>query len=430
MSGKRRILIFLLLITGGLLNTITAGTSESKFYIRGAVYQDWLGFKANDVDLYSRLSSRLKLTLWNRPGTGWTVCIDLRNRYTFGHDADNQLIIYNTYLTYDKPDKKIMFSLGQMNLYDTAGIGMLTGGVAGYKLNRYLTLGGYAGIEPDIYNTRWETDYQKFGMFFRFLGKRARQISVSYNQLRYAGETERQFLYFNGLWPMKNLLMFYGHLQYELGSTIKNEDRLSWVFANIRLNLTKYADLTGHYSSGRGLDTHRFLLDQSQDPTVLNTEIDRYFFNTSYGVRLSIKPVPNLRLYVERRQSEQIDEGIENHTTRLGISATNIFKSGISMFGNYNLNRGELSESDSYYISASRSFGKLSWSLSYANYYNGVLTMEDGTQQIFHLTDHQTISSSLFFILNKHLAFSLEYAHTRQDDESEHQFFVRLIYRR
>lgn len=409
---------------------MTAESSNSEFYIRGAFYQDWLGFKIKDVDFYSRLSSRLKLTLWNRPGTGWTAYIDIRNRYTFGNDAENQLIIYNTYLAFDKPDKKLMFSLGQMNLYDTAGIGMLTGGILGYKLNPYLTLGGYAGIEPDIYNTKWETDYQKFGLFIRFLGKKARQLSMSYNQLRYAGDTERQFLYFNGLWPVKNILMLYGHVQYELDSTIKNEDRLSWIFANVRLDLTKYVDLTGHYSSGRGLDYHNFLLEQSQDPTILNTEIDRYFFNTSYGVRLSVKPIPNLRLYTERRESEQIDEGIKNHTTRLGASATNVFKSGISIFGNYNLNRGEFSESDSYYISASRSFGKLSWSVSYANYYNGVLTMDDGSQQIFHLTDHKTVSSNLFFIVNRRLALSLEYAHTSQEDENEHQFFFRLIYRR
>lgn len=430
MSRKPHIWIIILLIAGGYLNHVTAESSNSEFYIRGAFYQDWLGFKIKDVDFYSRLSSRLKLTLWNRPGTGWTAYIDIRNRYTFGNDAENQLIIYNTYLAFDKPDKKLMFSLGQMNLYDTAGIGMLTGGILGYKLNPYLTLGGYAGIEPDIYNTKWETDYQKFGLFIRFLGKKARQLSMSYNQLRYAGDTERQFLYFNGLWPVKNILMLYGHVQYELDSTIKNEDRLSWIFANVRLDLTKYVDLTGHYSSGRGLDYHNFLLEQSQDPTILNTEIDRYFFNTSYGVRLSVKPIPNLRLYTERRESEQIDEGIKNHTTRLGASATNVFKSGISIFGNYNLNRGEFSESDSYYISASRSFGKLSWSVSYANYYNGVLTMDDGSQQIFHLTDHKTVSSNLFFIVNRRLALSLEYAHTSQEDENEHQFFFRLIYRR
>ncbi len=430
MGNKRFGWILILLLMAVCLNLMSSQLSDSNFYFRGAFYQDWLGFKIKDVDFYNRLSSRLKLTLWNRPGTGWTAFIDIRNRYTFGDDPDNQLIIYNAYLSFDKPDKKIMFSLGQMNLYDTAGIGELTGGILGVKLNQYLTMGGYAGIEPDIYNTRWETDYQKFGFFVRFLGKKARQLSLSYNLVRYTGDTERQFLYFNGLWPVKNILMFYGQLEYELDAKIKNEDRLSLIFVNIRLNLTKYADLTGHYSSGRGLDYHRFLLEQSQNPTILNSEIDRFYFNTSYGLRLSIKPLPNLRLYVERWESEQIDEAIENHTTRLGASATNIFKSGISLFGNYSLNRGEFSESDSYYMSASRSFGKLSLSLSYANYYNGVLILDNGTQQIFHLTDHQTLSSNLFFIVNRHLAVSLEYAYTSQEEDGEHQFFFRLIYRR
>ena len=43
------------------------------FYFRGALYQDWMGFKSGSDDLFSRLSTRLNLTLWNRPGNGWTM---------------------------------------------------------------------------------------------------------------------------------------------------------------------------------------------------------------------------------------------------------------------------------------------------------------------------------------------------------------------
>lgn len=423
-------IVIIIMLAAGTLNLHTAEDSQATFYLSGAFYQDWLGYKVTDMDLYSRLSSRLKLTLWNRPGTGWTAFIDIRNRITFGDRSENKAIIYNSYLTFEKPDNKITFSLGQMNLYDMAGIGELTGAALGFRPNKYLTLGGYAGIEPDIYNMSWDTDYLKFGFYARYLGKKARQLSLSYNRIHFAGNTERHFLYFNGLWPVRNLLVFYGHLQYELGSTIKDEDRLSCLFVNLRVNLSRYIDLTGHYSSGRGLDYHQFLLEQSQNPTILNTDIDRYYFNTSYGMRFSVKPLQNTRFYIERRESKQIDDGIENHTTRLGASATNIFKSGISLYGNYNLNRGELSESDSYYLSASRGFGKISLSLNYANYYNGVMILEDGTQQIFHLIDHQTLSANLFYVLNRRLAFSIEYAFTTKEEETEHQFFLRLIYRR
>ena len=83
---KKWLLILIVLLS----SFAAADESKNNFYIRGAFYQDWMGFKSSDTDLYSRLSSRLKLTLWNRPGDGWTIFLDVRNRYTLGEGGKNQ----------------------------------------------------------------------------------------------------------------------------------------------------------------------------------------------------------------------------------------------------------------------------------------------------------------------------------------------------
>jgi len=423
----RKWLIILIILSCGLG---MAEEGKKDFYIRGAFYQDWLGFKSSDSDLYNRLSSRLKLTLWNRPGDGWTIFLDVRNRYTMGEGGKNQLVMYDVRFSYDSMKSKLFFSLGQMTLYDTAGIGQLAGGLVGYKLGKYLSVGGYGGIDPDIYNSRWDFNYQKFGVFARYLGTGARQATLSFNQVRFDGKSERRFVYAGILFPIRKLLVLYGNIEYEMAPGIKSEDRASRMFFNTRVNLSRYADVTANYSSGRGLDYHRFLLEQSQDPTILNNDIERYYYNESYGARLSIKPFKNVRFHVSRRESEQKDRGVKNHTTGFGMSAGDIFKTGISLYGNYNMNRGDASESDSYYISVSRSFGKLSWSAAYSNYYNGVRFVGDGSPEILHLPDQQTVSTDLFLILNRSLAISLDYAYSDHTDSSDHQFFVRVIYRK
>lgn len=407
-----------------------AGETNNGFFFRGAFYQDWMGIKSEDSDLYHRLSSRLKLTLWNKPGDGWTVYMDIRNRYTPGDKGNNQLIIYDARISYDGLKSRLFFSLGQMNLYDTAGIGELTGGVVGYKFSKYLSLGGYAGLEPDIYNTKWEADYNKFGFFIRYLGPGAKQFALSFNRVGFGNETERLFLYSSLLLPVQRVFVLYGNLEYELDSKVNSEDRLSRLFLNVRVNLSKYIDITANFSSGRGLDYHRFLLEKSQDPTIQNNEIERFYYNRTYGARLSIKPTKSIRVFVGRRESELMDKGIKNHTTRFGLSLANLLKTGIFLYGSYNMNRGDASESDSYYISASRRFGKLSWSLSFANYYNGVRISGDGIPEIFHLPDRQTISTNLFLVLSRFLALSLDYAYCAQKENPEHQLFVRFIYRR
>lgn len=420
---------WLLLLCLPLLCMDMAGDTGKDFFFRGTLYQDWLGMKSEGGDLYQRLSGRLKLTLWNRPGNGWTVSLDMRDRYTFGELGGNQLIIYNARLSYDHLDSKIFFSLGQMNLYDTAGIGELTGGVVGYRLGKHLSLGGYGGLEPDIYNARWDNNYIKYGLFIRYQAAGAKQISLSYNHLAFNSETERHFLYLDLLLPLRRVLVLYGNLEYDLAGSIKSEDRLSQLFLNARLNLSRYADITGHYSSGRGLDYHRFLLEQSQDPAIQVGEIERYYYNEVYGLRLSIKPIKSIRLFVGRKESERKDRGIRNHTTQFGLSLANILKSGISLYGNFHLNRGDASESDSYYISASRNFGKLSLSLNFANFYNAVRLSGEGSPQLLHYPDRRTLSANLFLILSRCLAISLDYAYSYQQEDSDHQLFVRIILR-
>ncbi|UCH98047.1 MAG: hypothetical protein JSV88_14665 [Candidatus Aminicenantes bacterium] len=407
-----------------------AGETNKSFFFRGAFYQDWMGIKSEGSDFYNRLSSRLKLTFWNKPGDGWTVYMDIRNRYTPGDKGNNQLIIYDTHISFNRLKSRLFLSLGQMNLYDTAGIGELTGAVIGYKLSKYLSLGGYAGLEPDIYNTKWDTDYNKFGFFIRFMGSGAKQFSLSFNRVGFGNKTERQFIYSSLLLPIQRLFVLYGILEYELHPGIKSEDRLSRLFLNARVNLGKYIDVTANFSSGRGLDYHRYLLDQSRHPTIQNSEIERFYYNKTYGARLSIKPIKSIRVFAEKRESELIDKGIKNHTTRFGISLANVLKTGIFLYGSFNINRGDASESDSYYISAARNFGKLSWSLSFANYYHGVRITGEGMPEIFHLPDRQTISTNLFLVLSRSFAVSFDYAYSAQEENPDHQFFVRIIFRR
>jgi hypothetical protein len=417
-----------------LLTTVSAAAQEKKevFFFRGALYQDWMGFKDNGEDLFSRLSTRLNLALWNRPGNGWTVFFDVRNRFSAGEGTENQLLVYDARLAYDSVRSKVFFNLGLMNLYDTAGVGQLAGAMAGYKFGRFLAAGAYGGMQGDIYSAKLDPEYQKFGIFFRYIGPRARQLSLSFNQLRFENRNERQFIYSSLLLPLGGFLVVYGNGEFELGARTPAADRLSHLFVNARANLSRFADVTASYSSGRGMDYHRFLQEQSQDPSLQNSEIERFYYNKTYGLRFSITPAAKLRFHVSRQESERLDAGILNHTMGFGFAAGDILHSGVTLYGNYNLNRGGSSEADTYYLSLSRDFGKLAVSVSYANFFNGVRFAADGTPQVvrIELPSQQTFSGDLFMAFSRTLAVSLDYSYLDQEGAAAHQFFVRLIIRR
>lgn len=422
------IVLFSILI---LIAPLFGQESKTDFYSRSAFYLDWFGAKYENIDFFNQFSARLKMELISRRGEGWTLLLDARDRLRPGETGSNQVLLYNARLSFERPQSRLFFSIGQMNLYDTAGIGQLLGGMAGYKINSDWLVGGYYGWESSVYINRFDSDYQKFGLFGRFLGTQGKRLSLSYNHVRYSGMTERQYVYAGTLYPIKKILVLYGNIEYELVSHIDSSDRLSRIFLNARVDPIRSIDILAFYSSGRGLDYHRYIIEKSQDPTLNDTGLERFYYTRQYGLRLSFKPTKRIRLYISRRESEQKDDNIKNHTWMFGGSAGNILDSGITAYGSYSRNRGEISESDSYYVALSKDLGRVSLNASFSNTYNGVRFLQTNTNpEIIHLDGYKTFSTQFFVPINRTFAAALEYEYFLQEADNQHLFYFRLIVRK
>jgi len=410
---------------------LSAGASTGDYYLRSSLYLDWFGASYEQGPFMNQVSTRLKFEFAPSVNRDWTVLVDVRDRYNIQEGSRNQFVLYDARITYNPQSNPFYISVGQMNLYDTAGIGQLLGGVLGYKINKDLLLGAYGGLEQQVYVGKFDTHYQKYGLFARYNGSGATSLSLSYNHLRFSGTTEQSYIYAQGFVPVKKTLFAFGNVQYELGPHVAAKDRLSLVFINVRLELTRYADLTAYFSSGKGLDFHRYLLEKSQDPSFNDQELQRFFYSSQYGLRLSFKPINNVRVYLSRQESEQKDFHLKNHTWRFGASASDILKTGFTLYGDYSLNRGDLAESNSYYLSLSKDFGRFSWYATFSNTYNGFRYVAGAeTPQIIHFNNYKTLGSSLFFYLNRRVSVSIEYNFYIQEKFNQHLFFVRLMFRK
>jgi hypothetical protein len=424
----RRIKAALVLLLAAL--PLFGATDPPAFYQKGTIYLDWLGTRSQDGTFFNQMSARVRFDLISRPGTGWTFSLDVRDRVGVVANARNQAILYNARLTYDRSGSLFYLSLGQMNLYDSAGIGELMGGVAGIRVMPSLMIGGFGGLESSPYVNQIESNYLKFGGFLRWVGSMGKQFSLSYNQLKFQGKTERQYAYANVFLPIEKIFVLYGDAEYELGAHTASQNRLSRIFVNGRLDLSRWFDLTGTYSSGKGLDYHQFLIEAAQDPSLNNQNVARFFYTSYYGGRLSFKPTPNVRLSVSREESEQKDLKILNHTWRFSASAWNLLGQGISVTGDYAINRGDTAESNSYYASLTKEIGRFSLTASISNTYNGVrIDSTSGTPQLIHLNDYQNVGASAFIRVGRSFWVSLEYNYYLQQAANQHFVFVRLIYK-
>src|SRR5512140_1239058 len=428
---RRAISVGLLAAAGLLLATapLPAQYAGSSFYQRGTIYLDWNGSRYSDGIFFNQVSARGKFALIDAPGQGWTLDLDARDRVGIRDRTTNQLILYSARLTFDKPGSRFYLSLGQMNLYDTAGIGALLGGMAGVKIGPDLLVGAFGGLESTPYVSRLESKYYKAGAFVRWLGQQGRTVGLTLSQLWFDGSVERRFAYGNVFLPVRKVLVVYGDAEYELGSHVAGTNRLSRLFGNVRIDLGPKVDVTASYSSGKGLDFHRYLIEASQDPTLFNQDIERFYYSDYYGARLSVKPVRGLRLSVARQESKQKDLGIVNHTWRFGASVWNFLLPGLSAVGSYALNRGDLSESDSYYVSVTKDLGRFSLNASFSNTFRG-LRFDPGTGEPLPITiaDYQNIALGTLIRFSRDLSASVEYGGFLRSGDNEHFLFVRLIY--
>jgi hypothetical protein len=113
-------LIFALALLGlGLL----AGAATNPYYLRTTFYLDWFGARYQEGSFLNQLSSRLRFEYSNDSSRDWTFLLDVRDRYNIQEVSHNQFILYDARVIYNPQNKPYYFSAGQMNLYDTAGIG-------------------------------------------------------------------------------------------------------------------------------------------------------------------------------------------------------------------------------------------------------------------------------------------------------------------
>ena len=402
----------------------------ASFYDKGTVYLDWSGFRYSDGVGLNQVSARVRFDLVDPPGQGWTLRLDARDRLGIRARTTNEVILYDARLTFDKPGAPFYLSLGQMNLYDIAGIGALLGGLAAVKIGPDLLAGGFGGLQSTPYLRRLESRYYKAGAFVRWLGSQGRTAGLTFNQVWFQGRTERSFAYGNLFFPWRKIVVVYGDAEYELGPHMAGTNRLSRLFGNVRLDLGRLADVTASYSSGKGLDFHRYLLEASQDPTLFNQDIERFYYTSYYGVRLSLKPVKGLRLSLTRQESRQKDLGFVNHTWRVGAAVWNVLWPGLSVVGNYSFNRGDLAENDSYYVSVTKDFGPFSVNGSFSNTFRG-LRFDPATGEPLPVTvaDYQNVALGTLIRFGRGFSAQVEYGGFLQAGDNEHFLFVRLIYR-
>ncbi len=102
-------------------------------------------------------------------------------------------------LAYEPTDKPVEAGVGRLILRETRGMGYLDGAYVKYDLSNKLKIGAVGGIEPDLENTRIQSDVTKAGAFVAFEQRlndaQSLQATASLAGRYLEGEVSREFFY-------------------------------------------------------------------------------------------------------------------------------------------------------------------------------------------------------------------------------------------
>jgi hypothetical protein len=133
---------------------------------------------------------------------------------------------------------------------------------------------------------------------------------------------------------------------------------------------------------------------------------------------------------MDEKATEKTRDAASPTRRRRAVSAWEVAGSGITLYGSYDFNRGDRSESDSYRVSISRAFGKLLWTGYFSSTFNGVrFDAATGRPRILPLADHRTFSNDFFFTLTDAVSLSLEHDLSRRGEEDETTLIFPLMLR-
>ncbi len=301
--------------------------------------------------------------LTDRTANGVEYGVDMRYAQPTVAGRDARLSVYDSYVGGRFNGGAMRVRAGQMWLTDLGALGAVAGGLFEYQKKSIsaagrLRVGGFGGIEPDMYQVGYTPGVRKYGGYAVLEGGAGRRHVAGFVRIDHSGLAERSVMSVTNFLPVRSKVFLYQVLEYDLtGPGGQGSGGLSYFFVNARAALAKRVEVQGLFNRGRSVDARTITDDVLNGRIVTPAALDGLLYQSA-GARLTVTVASGLRAYVGYTHDRNNHDS--EATTRLtfGASAQNVAHSGVDvtvsdsqiqrMTGNY----------QSFYLSAGRQLGR------------------------------------------------------------------------
>ncbi len=368
MNEMRSHLVFLALLVAGALGVAPrAGAQYPSGYgqvtLFGSYQQSsYTGGGPNTT--FSEISANVSLFSKSADDGGFEYGLDARGAEYPSSQQVNRLSLYNAWVGGRVSGGRLGIRAGQMWLNDLGGLGAV-GGVAleaqpfAASGSWRLRFGLFGGLEPDLYQVGYVKGVKKYGGYVAVDGANGWKNVLGYVQVRDQTVTERSVVTMLNFIPVGREFFLYQAAEIDTTGPAGSGGgpKLRYIFVNARLRATPWLEFQGLYHHGLSIDTRTVAQDVLNGRPVDPQALSGFLFG-SIGGRVTIEPLKNVRIWGGYSQEQSSFAGGTYPRYQAGISAMNVFGSGLDLTASDNRYNQPLTGAyDSLYASIGRSIG-------------------------------------------------------------------------
>lgn len=299
----------------------------------------------------------------DRATDGVDYGVDLRFAQPTGTATDRRLSLYDGYVGVRFHNGAMRVRGGQMWLTDLGALGAVAGGLFEYQPKipsaaGRLRVGGFGGLEPDMYHPGYAEGVRKYGGYAVLEGAGGRRHVAGWIQLNHGGLTERSVLSVTNFLPLQSRVFIYQALEYDLtGPGGQGTGGLSYFFLNARATASPRVELQGLISRGRSVDARTITTDLLSGRVVTPTALEGLLYE-SVGGRVTVTVAPGVRTYAGYTRDRNNRDSDPTGRIVIGASAQDIAGSGVDVTVSDAQMQRPTGRYQSLYVSAGRQFGR------------------------------------------------------------------------
>jgi len=314
---------------------------------------------------FQEISTSASYSLPERESDGLVYGLDFRHSHDAAGVRTDRLSLYEGYVGARAAGGRLMMRGGHLWLNDLGALGSMAGAMVEVRSRpdilsnvSAVRAGGFAGLEPNVFERGYVRDVRKYGAYVAFEGEQSRRQTLGVVNVKHGSLTERSVVTAMNFLPMGRKFFMYQAAEVDLSAPGGQSHRgLNYFLTNVRVAPTLRFDVQGTFTRGRSIDARGITEDSLNGRTVTPTTVEGFLYE-SMGGRVSVEVLTGVRLNAGYNRDKNNRDDRPTSRMTIGGYAGNVAKTGFDISGSDSYVDRATGPYHSRYVSIGRQLGQ------------------------------------------------------------------------